>query len=153
MLYNISTKGFKISNVNLENIEKHIKKVARFLPQFQPNPDLMKMNIIIRKHKERRLKNKEKDLETSNESVHITTKNPKITNPFYYTGTINLVLPIKPLIVNLYGTNIDEAINNGFKQLIKELETYEGLHSPNYSGYFDRSTIQEALNQQKKDKK
>lgn len=112
MVYTIATKGCKLSDKILDHIEKHIKKLVSFLPQF--DPDLPFFELIIKKHKRKRLN---------------------------YDGTIMLRLPKKPLATHIIGANIDEAINIGFKRIVKELKTYKGEHFQSDSGYFDHTSI------------
>lgn len=126
MLYNISCKGFKIADESLKYIDKHTKKIAKFFPALKQ--DLALMEIIIRRQRRKRLNRKEKNFDTVNQGVHITSKNPKAENPVYYEGKIILRLPIKPLVARLTGNNLDEAIKDGFKQLTKEIIKYNGRY-------------------------
>lgn len=143
MIYSISTKGCKLPDEKLDYINKHIEKLVQLLPNL--NSDLAFLELIIRRHKKKRLDHMLKHIkETSGgnqQAKKLTTINLKASSPVYYNGTIMLRLPKKPLVAHIFGTTIDEAINIGFERLVKELETYKGEHFQGHSEYSNHRSI------------
>lgn len=138
MKYEVSSKGFKLSDATLQQIEKYVVKVERILPHFAP--DLVFVDIVLKKHKIHRL-NHIKDYEPEENEIIVGHVNPKAKSSVYFDGIIKLILPKKPLIVHLKGSMIDESIHAGFDRLIKEIETYKGKHFSGDSKYYDHRTI------------
>lgn len=138
MVYTIALKRCRLSDFAFKYIEEHVVKLAQFLSDF--DPDLLLLNLVIRKHKKRRLNHISESVLDRGET-QIGTANPKAEAPLYYDGTIVLVLPKKPLIVHFLGQTLSEAVSIGFERLFKELDTYKGKHFPNDSEYFDHRSV------------
>lgn len=138
MIYNITTKGFKLSNQKLIYIDRYAKKVTRFLSDLDIH--LLHFDIIIKKYKSKRLDHGRKILQTDSEAINFEV-HPKFKSPIYYEGRIWLQIPKKSLVSHSKGSTSEEAIDIGFKRLIKELETYEGKHFPNDSEYYNHTSI------------
>lgn len=138
MRVKIAVKGFKLSDKALLVIGKHAKKLTLFLSQIKSNLPLL--DIIIRKQKKRRLNS---GINSVDVVYNIKSKFafPKIKTPFFYDGTLKLILPKRSLIVHIKGNLIEEAIKAGFSRLIKELNNYQGKHHKGNSKYFDHRSI------------
>lgn len=128
MIYNISIKGFELSDKKLDYIDNYVKKISRFLSDVDFN--LLQFDIIVKKYKGKRLDH------GRGVKVH-----PKFKSAIYYECRIWLQIPIKSLVVHSKGGSVEEAISISFDHLIKELEKYEGKHIQNDSDYFDRNSI------------
>ncbi|RJQ38072.1 hypothetical protein C4559_02505 [Candidatus Microgenomates bacterium] len=140
MIYNIAVKGCVLSDETLAYVEKHLTKLAKYLPNF--NPDAPFLDLIIRKQKIH-LDHYIQRTPVNGTSIK-EVKNPKTQSPVYYEGIIKIILPRKPLVIRMKGNTIDEAINDGFKQINKKIKTYRGKHFPSDSEYYDKKSIKES---------
>lgn len=110
----ITTKGFKLSPKDKEKVESYLSKLSRYLIQFREKLPIF--TFILRKDKK-------------------VSTSPKEKSPFYYEGTMKLSLPKKPLVAHIRETFVVEAIEKGFKRILKELQTYKGKHFKAHSDY------------------
>ncbi|MCL5411716.1 MAG: hypothetical protein M1150_03165 [Patescibacteria group bacterium] len=138
MEYLISTKKFQLSDSSLRYLDRKLKRLSRFLSDMAI--DLPLLEIIIRKHKKRRLDHILENVSVDPE-VNIVSVTPKSSSPVYYDGTMRLQLPKKPIVAHFDGKTVDEALEVGFKRLTRELDTYKGEHFGSDSEYFDQKTI------------
>lgn len=138
MIYNITTKDFKLSDKELNYIERYIQKVTNYLSV--PDSDLPLIDLIIRKYKEKRLDHGD-ELISEDPKVLIIDVYPKFKTPIYYEGRILLRIPKKPLVVNFCGGTVEEAVDIAFERIFKELEKYEGKHIQSDSDYYDHESI------------
>lgn len=128
MIYNITTKGFQLSDKKLDYIDKYVRKVSKFLSDIDIY--LLQFDIILRKYRGKRLD------QEGRVKVH-----PKFKSPIYYESRILFKIPIRSLVARSKGASIEEAIDISFDRLLKELETYEGKHIPSDSDYYDHRNI------------
>lgn len=139
MKYVITTKQCVLSKDIEHYVEQEVSKLVRFLRRH--DPILPTLDIVIRKHKKRRLNHRALADGFSDHQWTILMVHPKADSSHYYDGMMKLLLPQKPLVVHFKGKTTDEALNVGFARLMKELETYKGKHFESDSQYFDHRSI------------
>lgn len=124
MKFTISIKNFTLTRDQRNHIvEYHINKINRLFPTLNPDGD--ELDILIRKnHKHEKMLNL-----------------PKLSKPIYYNGELKLTLPMKVLVVHLFGTDLEEVLNNGFSKLIREIQVYKGTHFKSRSQYKNHKTV------------
>lgn len=144
MIYSISVKEFKMTEKMLQSIEKNVKKVLKFSPNY--DSDLPLLEFIIRKHKKRSSNRVIGNYSIDDNEIITKNKKGKNSNSTYYDGTIFLRLPFKPLAIRILGNSFDEAINSGFEKIYKDLNKYKGKHIRSDSEYPDHSTIRKLEN-------
>ncbi len=125
MRYTVTAKLCSLS----QEVEGYIMQESIRLTDYLSGVDseIPHLDIIIRKNKKKGLNNIE--------------GKKVVDNPIFYDGTLKLMLPKKPLVVNILGKTIDEALKTGFKTLKKTLETYKGEHMKSYSKFKDHATL------------
>lgn len=138
MRYTISTKLFHLSDKDNQYIKKLAEKLLAFIP-FKDG-DYPLLEIVIRRHKKKSLNHIEKRL-ISNLSVQPLAGHENVDNPVYYDGTLDLILPKKRIVSKMLGKTVDEAIKDGFDELIRELDDYKGLYFESDSKFYDHKTI------------
>ncbi|MBI2031707.1 MAG: hypothetical protein HYT08_03775 [Candidatus Levybacteria bacterium] len=139
MRYTVTAKQCELSDKALLHIKNHVRKLAGLLPEFRV--DLPLLEIIIKRHKKRRLNHITDEVRIDNVIEIVESVTPKSEDPIYYDGTIKLILPKKPLVVYTRGFLLDQVIDVGFHRLTKEIKTYKGKHFVGNSEYFDRRSI------------
>lgn len=113
-------------------------KLDSFLPDFPP--DGVYISILIKKSYKHHLGHiGERRLEDG----EVRSKQPRreVDHPIYFEGVFNIVLPIKPMIVETEGKSIEEMLANGFLLLHKGLRIYKGKYFKGHSEYRDRRSI------------
>lgn len=116
----ITAKGFRFSPTDREKINGYISKLSRHLLKFKEALPIL--TFVLKKDK-------------------TTSSAPKEKSAYYYEGTIKLLLPKKPLIAHIRESYTIEAIESGFKRIIKELQTYKGKHFKSHSDYKNHDSI------------
>ncbi|MBI2032860.1 MAG: HPF/RaiA family ribosome-associated protein [Candidatus Levybacteria bacterium] len=115
MKYRITTKGFLLTAIEKQHIEKKIEKISRRLTSFESSLPILA--IFIKKH----------------EKKH------------HFGGSMVLTLPKKPLVVNFGGADIESTIQIAFDSLIRAVEVYKGKHFSSNSLYFDKRSLRHSL--------
>ena len=135
MKLTITAKHCVISERSSEYIEKQVRKLDQFLPDFPT--DGVSIDIMVEKQHKRSAIRVDKDKkELSEKNVH-----PIIDHPVYFEVAIKMVLPVKPLIVASQGKSVDEAVKTGFVRLQRMLQQYKGKYFKDFTEYYDRRTI------------
>lgn len=111
MIYQLELKNCVLSKSSYGYIDKQLKKVGRYLPNFVK--DLPLIHIYILGH---------------------TTKG-------YFDGSMVLHLPKQALNAHFKSASVDNAIKFGFKKLRRELRNYKGRHFVGDSEYPSRENI------------
>jgi len=116
----ITTKGFKLSEKDKEKLGSYVSKLSRYLIQFREKLPIL--TFILRKDKK-------------------VSALPKEPSPFYYEGTIRLRLPKKSLVSHIREAFTTQAIEKGFRRILKELQTYKGKHFRGHSKYRSKESL------------
>lgn len=143
MIYKVSAKKCKLSDTTVGYIERYARKFARLISNYNENPDLPLLDIVIEKHKKKGLDPIVETVSQNHETKFIT-KYLKTPSSVYYKGKILLRLPKKPLVVHFLGATINQAVDEGFTQIFKELETYKGKHLSSDSEYFNHDSLRQS---------
>jgi hypothetical protein len=120
MKIKVTAKGFRLPTDVYKHLNFHMERLSQRLPH--GDEDLMLFNFIIRKK--------------GDQSLALVT----------YQGSINLILPKKPLIVNFEGKTVNQCIDDGINTLKKELQKYKDLHFRSQSKYPNHQTIRGGKN-------
>jgi len=139
MKYAVTMKHMKLSNKVLARIKRHVQKLSVLFSEMEE--DLPFLEIIVKKHKKRRLNHVTDEIRFDDTIETIESVSPKYHSPVYYDGTIKLILPRKSLVAHTKGFLPDQAIDKGFVRLMKEAKTYKGKHFTGNSEYFDHRSI------------
>lgn len=123
MIIAVTAKGVQLKKATLAYINSQFEKATRFLPQVNPSSPLL--NVLIKKSNDKYYPKKEYN-------------RPGLA---HFEGTVNLRLPKKMLYTQFKGQTIEECVNIGFKNLLKELKKYKSLHFMAQSEYPDHRTI------------
>lgn len=135
MKYTITAKHCRVSDASNNYIEKQIRKLDQFLPDFPV--DGVIVDIVVEKQHKRSVDRVDKD----NEELREKNIRPMIDHPVYFEVAMKMTLPVKPLIVTSQGKSVDEAVKAGFIRLQRMLQQYKGKHFKDFTEYFDRRTI------------
>ncbi len=135
----IASKNFQVSKRLYREIIKKAEKVFLLTPW--KDSDYPILDMIIRKKRKKSLSHTEKKLISEYEVNPPAGGHRAIDNPVYYDGTIKLITPKKPLVTSLLGKTLEEAIEKGFRHLIREISKYKGMHFRSHSEFFDHSSI------------
>lgn len=95
----------------LQSIERHIDKIGTYLPHLPP--DHPGIDIVVSR------------------TVTVTG----------YRGSMLLSLPRKLLYVRFAQETLDAAFQEGFRKLLKEIQTYKGMHFSADSTYKNHESI------------
>ncbi|MCR4324442.1 MAG: HPF/RaiA family ribosome-associated protein [Candidatus Curtissbacteria bacterium] len=107
----ITARQYRLSSHLWDSIDRHVQKLEQWLPHIDRGLGLIK--VVIKRNRRRN----------------------------FFDGSIYLSLPKKHLYTYFQGANADEAINQAFEHLFKELSRYKGKHFTNDSQYYRHESV------------
>lgn len=132
MIFKLTAKNCKISDIAYKRIENHLRKISKSLPHEEG--DLVVFRLNIKKNIDKYHPPK------IHHHRHKSYTDTKLVLAFF-EGSMAFRLDKNKLHIHFKGKTIDECLNLGFERIYKEIEKFKDTHFPAESEYPDHSTI------------